>query len=266
MKKIKIFSKIREKVPDFGDLQNVYLEIDLSEHCAKNHDTKNAVRELYDTLLSKLENGKVLKNEKFELYCIAPNSILVSISYILTKLGYNFCFYPKPTDSKIWGWDNHDIKDSELSNFINNRSAQIEIRRHEKACVILSGKFDISEVDTVEQGNENLIINKDSIKNGKNIIRVSHYLKLEECSYKSLSNKIYYDKFEENITKMFDELSSFESLNEAHIISSIPANGLLCIGKIIADKKYDYLKFYIYSYDKDNTYKLGNILYNNLLK
>lgn len=54
MKKIKIFSKIREEIPDFGDLQNVYLEIDLSEHCAKNHNTKNAVRELYDVLLSKL--------------------------------------------------------------------------------------------------------------------------------------------------------------------------------------------------------------------
>lgn len=266
MKKIKIFSEIRGEIPDFGDLQGVYLEINLSEHCAKNHDKKNAVRELYDTLLHKLENGKVLKNEKFELYCIAPNSILVSISYILTKLGYNFCFYPKPTDSKIWGWDNHDIKDSELSNFINNRITQIEIRRHEKACIILSGKFDISEVDTVEQGNEILIINKGSIEHGKNIIRVSHYLKLEECSYKSLSNKIYYERFEENIIKIFDELSLFDLLSEVHIISSIPANGLLCIGKIMANKKYDSLKFYIYSYDKDDTYKLGSILDNNLLK
>lgn len=52
-----------------------------------------------------------------------------------------------------------------------------------------------------------------------------------------------------------------------HILSSIPANGLLYVGKKMSDYKYDYLNFYIYNYSKDNNrYELGAILNNNLLE
>lgn len=74
-----------------------------------------------------MEESNITKQDKIILYAIAPNSILVSISFILEKYKYNFDFLPKPKDSLIWGYRDIDINDPELTNFIDSKSTQLRI-------------------------------------------------------------------------------------------------------------------------------------------
>ena len=73
-----------------------------------------------------------------------------------------------------------------------------------------------------------------------------------------------------SLTLMWKGESAFlkyKNLKEVHILSSIPSNGLLYLGKKMASYEYDHLNFYIYNYSKDNDrYELGTILNTNLLE
>lgn len=96
---------------------------------------------------------------------------------------------------------------------------------------------------------------------------MTHQVILEEHSHKSLVNKRCYYLFTKKIDEIFDDIVKYRNLEEVHILSSIPANGLLYVGQKMADYKYDYLTFYIYNYSSDNNrYELGAILNSNLLE
>lgn len=80
-------------------------------------------------------------------------------------------------------------------------------------------------------------------------------------------NKKCYDIFRQKIDEIFEDILKYKTLKEVHILSSIPANGLLYVGQKMADGKYDHLNFYIYNYSSDNNrYELGAILNTNLLE
>lgn len=259
MKKIKIYSKIRNDIPDFGNLP----KCDKEKEIIHNTNNKIVISELKDQLMLVLDD--ISKDEEFELYCLAPNAMLVSITYILKKLGYKFTYIPKPTDEENWGWKDINIKEQDLDKFIIKKTDFIKFERYNKACIILTGKYNISEKSNkVFCDKESIIVNKGNDYSGNNIITVTHNLKLEEDTFKSLVNKNCFNKFRENIDDIFNDLCQFKDLKEVHIISSIPAIGLLYLGEKMSDAKYDNIVFYIYNY-KDDAYKLGSILNSKLL-
>lgn len=258
MKKIKIYSKLRNDIPDFGNLSKCDIEKEII------HDTNNkiVIFELKEQLMSIL-NG-ISKDEEFELYCLAPNAMLVSITYILKKLGYKFRYIPKATDEQDWGWKNSNIKYPDLTKYIVKKTDFIQFERYNKACIILSGKYNISEKSNeVFLDKELIIVNNGDDYSGENIITVTHNLILEN-TFESLVDKNSFNKFCENIDEIFNDLSEFKDLKQVHIISSIPSIGLLYLGEKISDDKYDNIVFYIYNY-KDNVYKLGSILNSKLI-
>ncbi len=133
--------------------------------------------------------------------------------------------------------------------------------------IILSGESNIDNIDQVYKDDKNLIINKGFDYSYSNIITITHQIILEEYSHKSLLNKKCYDLFTKKIDEIFNDILKYKNLEEIHILSSIPANGLLYVGQKIANYRYDHLKFYIYNYSSDNNrYELGAILNTNLFE
>lgn len=126
-KNIKIFHSIRGVSQNFGEIPKIDLEIDLDKEYNIYKDNDNVIKKLKNIIISKLEESNITKQDKIILYAIAPNSILVSISFILEKYKYNFDFLPKPKDSLIWGYRDIDINDQELTNFIDSKSTQLRI-------------------------------------------------------------------------------------------------------------------------------------------
>ena len=258
MKKIKLFSEIRKKIPDFGNLINMDKEIEI-----KNiYDSNNAINNLEQQILENFKD--IEKDEELELYCIATNSILVSITYILKKFGYKFSIMPKSTDSDHWGWTSTHNKEIELNKFITIKSKKLILNRYNKACIILYGKYNIenkSDILYIEHNgkNQTIVVNKGKDPSGLNIITVTHTLKLEEDSFKGLESLCTFNLFKNKIDDIFNELLNF-NVKDVHIISSIPAIGLLYIGEKILEFKN--MRFFIYDYHKDNIYILGSILNN----
>lgn len=258
MKKIKIFSKVRNEMRAFGNLANIDKEIEI-----KNiYDSNNAIKNLEQQILENFKDIK--KDEELELYCIATNSILVSITYILKKLGYKFSIIPKSTDSDYWGWTSSPNKEIELNKFITIKSKKEILNRYNKACIILHGKHNIenkSDILYIENNgkNQTIVVNKGKDTSGLNIITVTHTLKLEKDSFKGLESLYTFNLFKNKIDDIFNELLNL-NVKEVHIISSIPAIGLLYIGEKILEFKN--IKFFIYDYHKNNIYILGSILNN----
>ena len=70
------------------------MEIDLdNEYNIYKYKDDNIIRKLKNIIISKLEEANITKQDNIMLYAIAPNSILVSIAFILEKYKYNFDFY-----------------------------------------------------------------------------------------------------------------------------------------------------------------------------
>ena len=84
--------------------------------------TDNVIKKLKNIIISKLEEKNISKENKIVLYAIAPNSILVSIAFILDKFEYDFIFLPKPKDSMSWGFKDIEIDEPELKSFIESKS------------------------------------------------------------------------------------------------------------------------------------------------
>ena len=266
-KNIKIFHSIRGVSQNFGEIPKIDLEIDLDKEYNIYKDNDNVIKKLKNIIISKLEESNITKQDKIILYAIAPNSILVSIAFILEKYKYNFDFLPKPKDSLIWGYRDIDINDPELINFIDSKSTQLRISNiNQPIGIILSGRSNIDNIEEVYKDNENLIINKGFDYSYTNIITITHEIRLQENSDKSLVNKKCYDIFVSEINSIFNDIVSYENIKEVHILSSIPANGLLYLGKKIASYKNNHLTFYIYNYSShNNRYELGAILNSNLI-
>ena len=110
IKNVKIFNSIRGVSQNFGEIPKIDLEIDLdNEYNIYKYKDDNIIRKLKNIIISKLEEANITKQDNIMLYEIAPNSILVSIAFILEKYKYNFDFLPKPKDSLIWGYKDIDI-------------------------------------------------------------------------------------------------------------------------------------------------------------
>ena len=267
-KNIKIFHSIRGVSQNFGEMPKIDLEIDLdNEYNIYKYKDDNIIRKLKNIIISKLEAANITKQDKIMLYAIAPNSILVSIAYILEKYKYNFDFLPKPKDSLVWGYRDIDITDPELTNFIESKSTQLRISNiNQPIGIILSGRSNVDNIEEVYKDNENLIINKGFDYSYTNIITITHQIRLQENSDKSLVNKKCYDIFVSEINSIFNDIVSYQNIKEVHILSSIPANGLLYLGKKMASYKNNHLTFYIYNYSSNNKrYELGAILNSNLI-
>ena len=231
-KNIKIFHSIRGVSQNFGEIPKIDLEIDLDKEYNIYKDNDNVIKKLKNIIISKLEESNITKQDKIILYAIAPNSILVSISFILEKYKYNFDFLPKPKDSLIWGYRDIDINDQELTNFIDSKSTQLRISNiNQPIGIILSGRSNVDNIEEVYKDNENLIINKGFDYSYTNIITITHEIRLQENSDKSLVNKKCYDIFVSEVNSIFNDIVSYENIKEVHILSSIPANGLLYLGK-----------------------------------
>ena len=228
--------------------------------------TDNVIKKLKNIIISKLEEKNISKENKIVLYAIAPNSILVSIAFILDKFEYDFIFLPKPKDSMSWGFKDIEIDEPELKSFIESKSNIMRIDNiNTPIGIILSGQSNIDNVEQVYKDNQNLIINKGYDYSYSNIITITHKIILEEHSHKSLLNRHCYELFTKKIDEIFNDILKYKKLEEVHILSSIPANGLLYVGQKMANYKYDHLNFYIYNYSKDNNrYELGTILNSNL--
>ena len=124
----------------------------------------------------------------------------------------------------------------------------------------------MDNIEEVYKDNENLIINKGFDYSYTNIITITHEIRLQENSDKSLVNKKCYDIFVSEINSIFNDIISYKNIKEVHILSSIPANGLLYLGKKMASYKNNHLTFYIYNYSSNNNrYELGTILNSNLI-
>ena len=267
-KNIKIFHSIRGVSQNFGEMPRIDLEIDLdNEYNIYKNKNDNVIKKLKNIIISKLEESNITKQDKIILYAIAPNSILVSIAFILEKYKYNFDFLPKPKDSLVWGYRDIDINDPELINFIESKSTQLRISNiNQPIGIILSGQSNVDNIEEVYKDNENLIINKGFDYSYTNIITITHEIRLQENSDKSLVNKKCYDIFVSEINSIFNDIVSYQNIKEVHILSSIPANGLLYLGKKIASYKNNHLTFYIYNYSSNNSrYELGAILNSNLI-
>ena len=267
-KNIKIFHSIRGVSQNFGEMPKIDLEIDLdNEYNIYKYKDDNIIRKLKNIIISKLEEANITRQDKIMLYAIAPNSILVSIAYILEKYKYNFDFLPKPKDSLVWGYRDIDITDPELTNFIESKSTQLRISNiNQPIGIILSGRSNVDNIEEVYKDNENLIINKGFDYSYTNIITITHQIRLQENSDKSLVNKKCYDIFVSEINSIFNDIVSYQNIKEVHILSSIPANGLLYLGKKMASYKNNHLTFYIYNYSSNNKrYELGAILNSNLI-
>ena len=161
-----------------------------------------------------------------------------------------------------------EIDSPELTSFIKSKSNIMRIDNiNHPIGIILSGQSNIEGVEQVYKDDKNLIINKGFDYSYSNIITITHQIILEEHSHKSLVNKRCYDVFTKKIDEIFNDILKYRNLEEVHILSSIPANGLLYVRKKMADDKYDHLNFYIYNYSSDNNrYELGAILNSNLLE
>ena len=273
IKRIKISHSIRGVSQNFGELPEMDLEIDLDKEYKdykneKDNELDNVIKKLNNILLSKLKEKNITAKDNIVLYAIAPNSILVSIAYILEKHQYHFNFLPKPKDSVSWGFKDIEIDEPELKSFIDSKSNVLRIDNIDHPIgIILSGKSNIDNIDQVYKDDKNLIINKGFDYSYSNIITITHQLILEEHSHKSLLNKHYYYLFTKKIDEIFEDILKYKNLKEVHILSSIPSNGLLYLGKKMASYEYDHLNFYIYNYSKDNDrYELGTILNTNLLE
>ncbi|WP_232472945.1 SAVED domain-containing protein [Brachyspira pilosicoli] len=267
-KNVKIFHSIRGLSQNFGEIPKVDLEINLdNEYNIYKYKDDNIIKKLKNIIISKLEEANITKQDKIMLYAIAPNSILVSIAFILEKYKYNFDFLPKPKDSLVWGYSDIDISDPELTNFIESKSTQLRISNiNHPIGIILSGRSNVDNIEEVYKDNENLIINKGFDYSYTNIITITHEIRLQENSDKSLVNKKCYEIFVNEINSIFNDIVSYKNIKEVHILSSIPANGLLYLGKKIADYKNNHLIFYIYNYISHNDrYELGAILNGNLI-
>ena len=267
-KNIKIFHSIRGVSQNFGEMPKIDLEINLDkEYNTYKEKNDNIIKKLQNIIISKLEKSDITKQDNIMLYAIAPNSILVSIAFILEKYKYNFDFLPKPKDSLVWGYRDIDISEPELTNFIESKSTQLRISNtNQPIGIILSGRSNVDNIEEVYKDNENLIINKGFDYSYTNIITITHQIRLQENSDKSLVNKKCYDIFVSEINSIFNDIASYKNINEVHILSSIPANGLLYLGKKIADDKNNHLIFYIYNYISHNDrYELGAILNGNLI-
>lgn len=267
-KNVKIFHSIRGVSQNFGEIPKVDLEIDLdNEYNIYKYKDDNIIKKLKNIIISKLEEANITKQDKIILYAIAPNSILVSIAYILEKYKYNFDFLPKPKDSLVWGYRDIDIADQELTNFIESKSTQLRISNiNQPIGIILSGRSNVDNIEEVYKDNENLIINKGFDYSYTNIITITHEIRLQENSDKSLVNKKCYDIFVSEINSIFNDIVSYKNIKEVHILNSIPANGLLYLGKKMASYKNNHLTFYIYNYiSNNNRYELGTILNSNLI-
>ena len=249
------------------------LEIDLNKEYNEYENEKineidNVIKKLKNIILSKFKEKNITKDHKIVLYAISPNSILVSIAYILEKCGYNFIFLPKPKDSLSWGFKDIEIDEPELKSFVESKSNIIRIDNiNHPIGIILSGQSNIDNIDQVYKDDKNLIVNKGFDYSYSNIITITHQIVLEEYSHKSLVNKECYYLFTKKIDEIFNDILKYKNLEEVHILSSIPANGLLYVGQKMADDQYDHLTFYIYNYISDNNrYELGAILNSNLIE
>ena len=273
IKRVKIFHSIRGNAQNFGEMPPIDLEIDLDKEYKEYKNEKenkidNVIKKLKNIILSKFKEKNITKDYPIVLYAIAPNSILVSIAYILEKYGYNFVFLPKPKDSLSWGFKDIEIDEPELKSFIESKSNVMRIDNiNHPIGIILSGQSNINDIEQVYKDDKNLILNKGFDYSYSNIITITHQVILEEHSHKSLVNKRCYYLFTKKIDEIFDDIVKYRNLEEVHILSSIPANGLLYVGQKMADYKCDYLTFYIYNYSSDNNrYELGAILNSNLLE
>ena len=239
-------------------MPHIDLDIDLDKEY-KNYKNEqqntidNVIKKLKNIILSKFKENNISKDNKIVLYAIAQNSILVSIAYILKKYEYDFTFLPKPKDSTSWGFKDIEIDSPELTSFIKSKSNIMRIDNiNHPIGIILSGQSNIEGVEQVYKDDKNLIINKGFDYSYSNIITITHQIILEEHSHKSLVNKRCYDVFTKKIDEIFNDILKYKTLEEVHILSSIPANGLLYVGQKMADDKYDHLNFYIYNYSSDN--------------
>lgn len=253
--KIQILHKIRNKEPNFGNLENIDKKIEYESH---------DIYKITEYIKNNLKN----KGEEFELYALGPNSILVSTTYILSKLGYKFKLIPKPTDSEQWGWLEDNNSNIEFKSKVKYIGKKILIENSGKACIVLSGKYNIDiKSNQVYMSNDQIVINKDIDSNGLNVVTLSHKLTLDENNYRSLATKSGFLNFQIEIEKILLELSNINNLKEIHIISSIPAIGLLYLGEAIS--KFDINKdisFFIYNYLENDIYQLGNILNKSIIQ
>ena len=121
--------------------------------------------------------------------------------------------------------------------------------------IILSGRSNVDNIEEVYKDNENLIINKGFDYSYTNIITITHEIRLQENSDKSLVNKKCYDIFVSEINSIFNDIVSYKNIKEVHILR-----------KKMASYKNNHLTFYIYNYiSNNNRYELGTILNSNLI-
>ena len=251
---IMIGHKIRGKYPDFGDA-NADAELNLSEKLnGKETDFAN----IYEHLKKFVIDNDIYKEKNNCLYLIAPNSVTVSVSFILTKFGLHFDFYPKPTNSIHWRYTATDEKNiQKIKNFITNDN-----KTNKDICIKLIGKFDISGEQSVYLGEGTIYTTQLCGTDKGKELNITHILKLPTI-YDSLTNKNSCDLFKKNINTILESLND-NSITRIHVLSSIPTYGLIYLGQAMSKEICRDMEFILYNAFEDKTnkyiYKAGTIL------
>ncbi len=248
---------IRDKYPDFGNIPLDCIELDLYAAL----DTKETdIANLYKPV-KQFVNDNALSGKKCMLYLLAPNSVSVAVSFLLSKLKVDFEFLPKSTDSDEWGYRGDEININKTVNFI--KKYKIDDLSNKKICIKLIGKFNISGKRDIifESNKKTYFVTKEIKSNSNNILHVAYVLRLPEI-YNSLTNKNTCKKFKENIDEILDNLLE-NSITKVHILSSIPIYGLIYLGKKISEEPFRDIEFIIYNpiiNDNIYEYQAGTIL------
>lgn len=250
-----IWYPIRDKNPDMGNLPGNCLHLDLKKKLGDKPPSLNYVTPV---LMSFFKEHHLSTETPLRLYCVGPNQLLIGISYLLSKGRYTFEFEPKSTDSKKWGFiPDKDTEIQDHHSFIEPKPSSITLNRH-KVCVSLMGKFNLPGEKEVWQGDKVLFTQCMTEDLGdENRLHITHRLKLPQ-NYHSLSSKKSCQQFKKEIKSILDELLERKA-KEIHILSSIPAQGLLYLGQLLSAEPYRDMEFYLYNY-MGSDYKLGDVI------
>lgn len=271
MKNIVIKHSMRDNEPNLGNIPKDHIFIDLDKELnAKYIKTSNLtdktlkMTNVYPIILKILITNDIKHNEEFTLYCVAPNSVLVGISYYLTLAGYNFNFLPKPTNEENWGYrDNTKTKNkvpTYMQPIIKGATYKSKMEDEKEACIILNGAYDVSPDNMVRIGNATLCTSNKYTGEHEKKLNVIFKFGFQNEGFSTLVTQESFEYLQKEIVKMFDKVNEY-GIEKLHILNSIPANGLLLLGRWMAlHKLREKVTFFLYNFYVNDEYEIGDII------